>query len=617
MSCQHDCEHPPSFPHAIFNRRGLDSIGYRIGSYADMLTDMLGGSMQRPRWRFTHRKADDPAIALGIRRDRRRHPVVLSALYANEAYLRTAQWRDSVADLVKLLGYRLASGLGGNARFALVASGGLPVSVPTGFGFQAQLDGAPKLANFETSAPVVAYPGLSEFHLYRPRYTPSIANRVDTLVISGAAAAVSLKAGDKLMVGVARPDDDSLDHSQIVVVDKTWTSFGIRYVKTKGAITCLDSRTRFLDLNRSRGFVRRRAVSDAAERTITSAGEMRAYKIAQSFRHFGHAAPALLMGVDSNGHPQPQSVHYLRNLAGDTTDSVSPSLAALAMPLDGEAASVTAGTALLIEAPFVFGGSGTGFFGLTLRNRVVERRIVAAAHQSLAWGGQAGGSTVLTLDHSLSLKEGTATAVLADIRNITFHQVDGAAFTLTAPPQPIAAASGNELYFYGGDVDAAALAERTVLIAGPGQALAEAQAGVGGAGPAAGFHRINLDRQVSYADFDYDAPTVTVYGNLVTATEGKTGDEVTLGDGDARQTFQTFALPKPPLTYLLAPASDPPHAPELSVYVGGRRWTRVDSFFTSSPRDPVDAVREDADGNSYLQFGDGKTGAWLPSAAAT
>lgn len=627
MSCQHDCEHPAVFPRAIFNRPGLDSIGYRIGSYADMLTDMLGRLNASPALvHFTHRKADDPAIALlesaAIVGD------ILSfyqQLYANEAYLQTAQWRDSIADLVKLLGYRLAPGLGGHARFALVANGAVAVTVPQGFGFQAQLDGAPKPANFETSAPVVAYPGLSEFHLYRPRYTPSIANSIDTFVISGADV-VSLKAGDRLMVGVVRPDDGSLDHSQIVVVDKTWTSLGIRYVKIKGAITCLDTPHSFLVQNPFQNHFSVGAISSAqrtitvtelinadGERTITSAAELRAYKIAQSFRHFGHAAPALLMGVDSHGHPQSQSVGYLRNLGSATTSSVNPALAALEMPLDGDAASITAGTMLLTEAPFIFGGSNTGFYGLTLRNRVVERRIATAAHRSLAWGGQTGGSTVLTLDNSLALKESPATAAMADIRNITFHQVDGAAFALMAPPRPIAAASGSELYFYGTDADATALDGRSVLIAGPAPALAEAQVSVGGTQPAPGFHRVNLDRSVHYADFDYDTPTVTVYGNLVAATEGKTGDELTLGDGDARQTFQTFALPKPPLTYLLAPASDPPQAPELSVYVGGRRWTRVDSFFTSSPRDQVYVVREDADGTSYLQFGDSKTGARLPS----
>ena len=39
-------------------------------------------------------------------------------LYANEAYLRTAHWRTSIAELVRLLGYRLAPGLGGSGTFA-------------------------------------------------------------------------------------------------------------------------------------------------------------------------------------------------------------------------------------------------------------------------------------------------------------------------------------------------------------------------------------------------------------------------------------------------------------------------------------------------------------------
>src|SRR5258705_6977942 len=103
------------------------------------------------------------------------------------------------------------------------------------------------------------------------------------------------------MVGVARSDDTSLDHSQIVVVDKTWTAFRLRYVKTKGTITCF-----------GKPLVHFRPLVSifGGERTITSAGELRAYKIAQSFRHFGHAAPSTQMGVDADGHPQVQTIGY-------------------------------------------------------------------------------------------------------------------------------------------------------------------------------------------------------------------------------------------------------------------------------------------------------------------
>jgi predicted phage baseplate assembly protein len=657
MSCQHECEQPLVFPRPIFNRPGLDSIAYRIGSYADMRSFMLGRLDEEPALaRFTHRKADDPAIALiesaAIVGD------ILSfyqQLYANEAFLRTAQWRESVADLVKLLGYRLAPGLGGHARFALVASGTRPVTVPQGFGFKAQLDGAPKPADFETSAAVTAYPGLSEFHLYRPRYTPSIVNGTTTFVVGGATDAVSLKAGDKIMVGVARADDGSLDHSQILIVDKTWVSFGMRYVTTKGAVTCLDSLfTIFAPGNLATMFAATKSASapfklsasaltslgatalksigsavaglvspaaGAAESRVAAAGELRAYKIGGSFRHFGHNAPPVEVSVDGNGRASSTSVSYVRNLAATTSAPASPPWPATHVPLDGAAPAISAGTLVLAEGPLypvsqfiflLFGSAPT-------HKRVIERRILAVDQQSLAWGPQSGASTVLTLERSLALSEGGTALDHADIRNLTFHQVEGDAFSLTATPEPIAAASGNDLYFYGSGQDAAALTGRAVLLAGPGTTLAAAQvsaADASGATAGPAFHRITLDQAVNLASFDYDQPTVTVYGNLVPATEGKSGSEVALGDGDARQTFQTFPLPKPPLTYLLAPASDPPQAPELSVYVAGRLWTRVDSFFTSAPRDPVYVVREDADGKSYVQFGDGKTGARLPSGRA-
>src|SRR5262249_60823208 len=72
-------------------------------------------------------------------------------LYANEAFLRPARWRDSVADLVKLPGYRLAPGLGGHARFALAVKGDRPVAVPAGTRFQAQPARPPQPPNFATA----------------------------------------------------------------------------------------------------------------------------------------------------------------------------------------------------------------------------------------------------------------------------------------------------------------------------------------------------------------------------------------------------------------------------------------------------------------------------------
>jgi predicted phage baseplate assembly protein len=115
------------------------------------------------------------------------------------------------------------------------------------------------------------------------------------------------------------------------------------------------------------------------------------------------------------------------------------------------------------------------------------------------------------------------------------------------------------------------------------------------------------------ADFDEREPSVTVRGNLADASQGKAEREAVLGNGDSRQSWQTFPLPKAPLTYFLSAGATPPHVPELEIWVGGRLWTRVDAFFGRGPQETIYIVREDSEGRSFVQFGDGETGARLPS----
>ncbi|MFO1058177.1 MAG: hypothetical protein U1E53_14560 [Dongiaceae bacterium] len=601
MSCEHDCQRPPLFPRPIENRPGLAEIARRIGTYAEMRAHMLAAIDAAPALaRFTHRKPDDPAIALvegaAIVGD---ILTFYQQLYGNEAYLRTARWRDSVAELVKLLGYRLAPGLGGHARFALAAKGDRPVAVPAGFAIQAQLEGAPKPATFETTAAVTAWPGLSQFHLYRPRHTPAIGNGTDSFaLVAPLPDGLALKAGDRLLVGVPRADGTTLDHGQLMTVERSWTSFGTTLVKMKGALASLDQPLFVLAAFGS---------GLAARRPVTHVAELRAYKLGPSFRHFGQGAPATQVTVDANGRAHASAVTYIRNLAGSTGAPASPALPSTDLPLDGAADGPGAGTLVVIEGALRSGAGGSG------RKRFLERQVEATDRRGLGWGPSAGPSTVLSLDRNLSLGEGTVTLDHADIRTLTVHQVEGPSFRLQSLPQPDPTLSGTALDFYGSAADAAALDERTVLLAGPGTALSEARIVDVAAGGALGFHRVTLDRAVAYAQFDHDAPAVTVYGNLATATEGKSQPEAVLGDGDGRAVFQTFALPKPPLTYLLDPGQAPPHAPELELYVGGRLWRRVDALFGSGPSDPVYVVREDEAGKSYVQFGDGKSGARLPS----
>lgn len=628
MSCDNDCRQPADFPKVVFNRPGLSTIGYRIGSYADLrehMLSLLDASPELAAW--THRLPDDPGIAL-IEAAAEVGDILsfYQDLYANEAYLRSAKWRDSVADLVRLLGYRLAPGVGGQARFAFAVKGTQPVVLPMGLGVKAQLEGEDKPAVFETSRELIAHPALSQFHLYRPRQVPAIRHGTDTFtLVLDAGTNVSLKAGDRVMVGVARGSGDAYDHLQVLVVDKTWESFGSTVVKMKGGITSL-KKLSLLALPLTFSFsLSAPAISSSisllSSTTILAAGlgvpaltstlRLQAWKLGSTHRHFGHNAPAQQVVVDSLGRAVTAEVSYKRRLNANTGAPSVPSLSATQMPLDGEVSSVVAGTRILIEANLRASSNGSD------RKRLLERRVSQVDRQSLTWGPLSGASTVLSLDDSLAITELFTTLGHSDIRGISFHEVVGEPFGLHADFTPSLATSGYELHFYGTAQEAAALAKRSLLLKGPGDELTQATAlSVDTAGVDAnqpGFHRVQLDREFTYAQFGHADPQVTVYGNLVEATQGKTEAQVALGDGDARATFQTFALPKTPLTYLLDTTQSPPHWPQVQVWVNGIEWTRVDSLFGRGPKEHVYIVREDAEGMSWVQFGDGKTGARLRS----
>jgi hypothetical protein len=115
--------------------------------------------------------------------------------------------------------------------------------------------------------------------------------------------------------------------------------------------------------------------------------------------------------------------------------------------------------------------------------------------------------------------------------------------------------------------------------------------------------------------FPKDQPPVWVYGNLARATQGKTEKPAVLGNGDARAEFLTLAIPKAPLTYLLSSSATPPEVAQLVVTVDGIEWTQVSSLLACGPKDQVYIVREDRTGQSYIQFGDGETGARTSSGA--
>lgn len=573
-NCDNDCVEPFEFPKKIDNRAGLSHIDYRIGTYATFLEAMfreLNKNEILENW--THREPDDPGIALleGV--------AVLGdiltfyqELYANEAYLRTAQWRESIADLVRLLGYQLSPGVGGKATFAFQVKGDKPIVVPPGFPLKSQLDGIEQSVDFETTTESVAYPALSQFNLYRPYSLPDLENNKNSFSIETSILKdnkIELNKKDRLLL--ARDPENPLASHQIVVIKEIKERFDRTEIEIEGSL----------------------------QGNFTSK-DIHAYKLGRSFRHFGHNSPPSFVTVE--GGKTITSIVLFSRYIGPAVTS---------MPLDTEVDDLSVGSTLLIQLQLssnIDGAIGVHFF---------ERTIKKVYQNSLTLGAVTAGTTLVELNKEI----GSGNFLYTDIRTIEFLEVIGKKILLKSAYQEAPTTSLTKLLYFGNSQTYKQLDKRSLAFVkadGTNQILSVSidknEIDADNSVKLRLVYLPDLSQDFSITDFPLLAePKVTVYGNLVEANQGKTEKEAVLGNGDSRQKFQTFKLPKSPLTYHNLPGETPPEVPELQIYVNDRLWKRVPTLFNHKPDEEIYIVREDSNGDSWVQFGDGKTGKQLPS----
>jgi len=613
MACNPLITDPFDFPRRANNRPGLPRIAYRIGRYADFVEAMKRGIDAAPELAaWTHREADDPGIALlegaAILGD------ILSFYqehYANEAYLRTAAWRESIADLVRLTGYRLAPGIGGRATLAFEVRGDAPVTIREGFGVKVELATSSTPADFQTDAELQAWPHLGRFHLYRKRdYHWAIAggqNRLEVATVDGAGdaaslAALELKKGDRLLL--LQEENVFAFYLQLLL---GWT-----LEQPAEEIVIVEEVERLHD---------RVIVTLAGELTHPWLIGCRAFKIGRTFKHYGANAPVNYVSVDTSKSPPETSstaTNFTRELLINTSYGGPYSfIAPDAFPLDQEVNDLASGGSVIV--------TGTTPYALFMIPFAVSRRLTALRNGAPQWGNLSSPASYARLDDLLAPAWLRSYAPQADVRTLRLHETKGPALTL----RPVATGSNavfadgsNALRFWGSALQAQALAGRKLHLShadGREVALVVTNVAADFASSTPDMPKmwpLDFDRPptpFTRADFDEHSPSVVVRGNLVDASQGKAEREAVLGNGDSRQSWQTFPLPKAPLTYYLSPGATPPHTPELEVWVSGRLWARVDAFFGRGRDEPIYIVREDAEGRSFVQFGDGETGARLPS----
>jgi hypothetical protein len=110
----------------------------------------------------------------------------------------------------------------------------------------------------------------------------------------------------------------------------------------------------------------------------------------------------------------------------------------------------------------------------------------------------------------------------------------------------------------------------------------------------------------------YDRATVRIYANVVAATHGETVRDEALGNGDGSQANQRFKLKKSPLTFVSAPTSSGAQN-TLELRVNGVLWSEVPSLYGLDARSQSYVTRIQDDSAAVAIFGDGVSGARLPT----
>lgn len=113
---------------------------------------------------------------------------------------------------------------------------------------------------------------------------------------------------------------------------------------------------------------------------------------------------------------------------------------------------------------------------------------------------------------------------------------------------------------------------------------------------------------------ELEAPMNALFA-LFDVTRGASVANEVVGSGDPAQTFQQFTLKKAPVTYLYVPGSPSgrDYKSTVRVWVDRIEWYEQPSFYSQAQDARVFVTREDENGKTHVQFGDGVNGARLPS----
>ena len=541
------------------NRSGLSAISYRMGTQSQFKQSLLAAlsDTTRPALQQLKTRADDDfSIAL---LDSFSTVADVLTFYqeriANEAFLRTAIERRSLLELARLIGYELRPGVAAGTflAFTMDTSLGAPVSTTVATGTKVQSVPGPNQTpqTFETIEQIEAR---VEWNALKPLMTQPQTINTNTTQLYLAGTNTQLQPGDAiLLVGSERIQDKGSER---------WDFRILQTVETDSA----QKRTRIAWPT---------ALGKVLPPMSPAATDVKIFALRQRAALFGNNAsdPRIL---SSNG----SSLSDLTETVGGVLQWRNFNLNAAQIDLDSTYQKILAGSWMIIASPTYVElcqvNSATNLsradFSLSAKITRIVPDILENPNQF-----ELRTTTVFAQSELLELTE----QPIADA-------VTGA--TVALAQMPTGLVKGQWLVASGNDaVTGATVTEIVQVYEIVGATLTVTPA---------------LANNFSRASFSLNA-------NVAHATHGETVSEI-LGSGDASQSYQQFTLRQSPLTYISA-ANASGATSTLGVRVNNILWQEVPTLFGSGAQDHVFISRTADNGTTTVEFGDGVTGARLPT----
>jgi len=583
--CDNDIPEP-----ALYNPPGQDELDYRVSTYSSFLARMVA-RLARERPPGTDEGESGPLAALTTRSSDDFAMALLDAWavvgdvltfyqerIANEGFLRTAAERRSVLELARAIGYELNPGVAAETYLAFtvddsdttpdsanIAAGTQVQSIPQAQGELPQI--------FETSGDFTAYVAWNEM---RPRLSQpqTISTATTTLYLSG--TGLKLKAGDMLLL----VQGTSAEPRRIAAVEED-----------------TEEKQTVVDLEEAAGL----------------SGAVSVYALRDQVAVFGHNAPhynvfaaAILAGDSGVAIPfhdwdaSGWSIWYdsIKPASG-YTNYYSPADLYLERSISG----LTTGSYIVIV------NDDGDHEAYTIGN---------IADRSLTGFGLSGKSTGLTLKELDGTDLYNAEKPSGYLVRETTVYLKSELLTLAGSPITDPLLSGayplsqQTLSLTLGEAVDGLYAGQLIALSG------EDQGGVGQyeivelKSVTTNSEGLTVLHFASALAYSYERETVTINANVVKASHGETVSGEILGSGNGSQRNQSFTLKKPPLTHISAATASGAES-ELELRVNDVKWEQVASLYDLDSDGKSYIVRLDDDANATIIFGDGKSGARLPT----